>query len=221
MAILKRQLAENILPFRKPVRSSIECSDNLEYMRLLQNESMHLIVTSPPYNLGKSYEKKTTNEIYIEQQSATIAEAVRLLHANGSICWQVGNYVEDGELYRLDILLCQKFKDFGVQLWNRMCWTFGHGLHCQKRFSGRYETILWFTKSADYTFNLDPIRIPSKYPEKKHFKGPKRGQFSSNPLGTATFRYLETFSVKANHVEKTSHSVPVSGRTFHAFDLLP
>ena len=120
MAILKRQLAENILPFRKPVRSSIECSDNLEYMRLLQNESMHLIVTSPPYNLGKSYEKKTTNEIYIEQQSATIAEAVRLLHANGSICWQVGNYVEDGEVYPLDILLYQKFKDLGLQLRNRM-----------------------------------------------------------------------------------------------------
>jgi adenine-specific DNA-methyltransferase len=174
-------------------------------MRSLKNESMHLIVTSPPYNLGKSYEKKTTNEVYIEQQTATIAEAFRLLHPKGSICWQVGNYVEDGEVYPLDILLYPKFKDLGMQLRNRIMWTFGHGLHCQNRFSGRYETILWFTKTDDYTFNLDPVRIPSKYPEKKYFKGPKRGQFSGNPLGKNPSDVWEIPNVKANHVEKTVH----------------
>jgi adenine-specific DNA-methyltransferase len=79
-------------------------------MRSLPNESMHLIVTSPPYNLGKTYEKKkSTNDI--EQQTAAIAEAYRLLSPRGSICWQVGNYVEDGEIYPLDIVLYQKFKD--------------------------------------------------------------------------------------------------------------
>ncbi|WP_225154046.1 site-specific DNA-methyltransferase [Bradyrhizobium sp. NBAIM08] len=143
---------------------------------------MHLIITSPPYNIGKAYEKRTTNELYIEQQAATIAEAVRLLHPRGSICWQVGNGIEDGEVFPLDILLYPKFKDHGLKLRNRIVWTFGHGLHCQKRLSGRHETILWFTKSDDYTFNLDPIRVPSKYPLKKHFKGPNKGKVSSNPL---------------------------------------
>ncbi len=205
MPLLKKKLADNLLPFEKPAHFSIECLDNLHYMRSLPDESMHLIVTSPPYNLGKSYEKKTSNELYIEQQSAAIAEAFRLLHPRGSICWQVGNYIDDGEVHPLDILLYQKFKDLGMRLRNRIIWTFGHGLHCQNRFSGRYETILWFTKTDAYTFHLDPVRIPSKYPEKKYFKGPKRGQFSGNPLGKNPSDVWDIPNVKANHVEKTDH----------------
>lgn len=197
--------AQNVFVFEKPVQYSIVRQDNLEYMRSLKNESMHLIMTSPPYNLGKVYEKKTSNEVYIEQQSAAIAEAYRLLHPQGSICWQVGNYVDGGEVFPLDILLYQKFKDLGMQLRNRIVWTFGHGLHCQKRLSGRYETILWFTKTDDYTFNLDPIRIPSKYPHKKYFKGPKQGQISGNPLGKNPSDVWDIPNVKANHVEKANH----------------
>lgn len=166
---------------------------------------MHLIATSPPYNVGKEYEKKRSQECYIEEQVAAIAEAVRLLHPKGSICWQVGNYIDDGEVFPLDILLYQKFKDHGLRLRNRIVWTFGHGLHTQKRFSGRHETILWFTKSDDYVFNLDPVRVPSKYPLKKHFKGPKKGEVSSNPLGKNPSDVWDIPNVKSNHVEKTDH----------------
>ncbi len=183
----------------------IENKDNLSFMRGLKDESMHLIITSPPYNLGKEYEKKRSQDCYIEEQVATIAEAVRLLHPQGSICWQVGNYVDDGEIFPLDILLYQKFKDHGLKLRNRIVWTFGHGLHCQKRFSGRHETILWFTKRDDYMFNLDPIRIPAKYPDKKHFKGQKKGELSGNPLGKNPSDVWDIPNVKSNHVEKTDH----------------
>jgi len=181
------------------------CKDNIEYMRALPKESMHLIVTSPPYNIGKEYEKRASREVYIEEQSATIAEAVRLLNPRGSICWQVGNHVDDGEVFPLDIILYDLFKNHGLKLRNRIIWSFGHGLHCQKRFSGRHEAILWFTKGDDYTFNLDPVRIPSKYPNKKHFKGPNRGKVSSNPLGKNPSDLWEIPNVKANHVEKTIH----------------
>ncbi|HAZ31117.1 MAG TPA: site-specific DNA-methyltransferase, partial [Dehalococcoidia bacterium] len=46
------------------------------------------------------------------------------------------------------------------------------GLHCSRRFSGRYETILWFTKSDDYVFNLDEVRVPQKYAKQKDLKEP-------------------------------------------------
>jgi adenine-specific DNA-methyltransferase len=162
------------------VDAHISCEDNLKFMRRLDDESMNLIVTSPPYNLGKEYEEKRSQDLYVQEQVACIAEAVRLLHPNGSICWQVGNHVQNGEIFPLDIILYPIFKNAGLQLRNRIVWTFGHGLHCQKRFSGRHETILWFTKTENYTFNLDPVRVPSKYPEKKHFKGPKKGSISGN-----------------------------------------
>ena len=185
--------------------AQIACQDNLKFMRKLDDESMHLIVTSPPYNLGKEYEEKRSLDIYVEEQMACIAEAVRLLHPRGSICWQVGNHVHKGEIFPLDILLYPIFKKSGLQLRNRIVWTFGHGLHCQNRFSGRHETILWFTKSDDYTFNLDPVRVPSKYPEKKHFKGPKKGTISSNPLGKNPADVWDIPNVKSNHVEKSDH----------------
>jgi adenine-specific DNA-methyltransferase len=184
---------------------NVSCQDNLQFMRNLENGSMKLIVTSPPYNIGKTYEKKKPLDYYIENQVQVISECVRLLHPNGSLCWQVGNLVDKGEIYPLDIVLYPYFKQHGLKLRNRIIWHFGHGLHCKKRFSGRYETILWFTKGDKYTFNLDAVRIPSKYPNKKHYKGPNRGKLSSNPAGKNPSDIWEIPNVKNNHVEKTSH----------------
>lgn len=185
--------------------ANISCSDNLEYMRHLPDESMKLIVTSPPYNIGKSYEKKTSLEKYVQTQAGVIAECVRLLHPEGSICWQVGNHVQNGEIFPLDMVLYHIFKDHGLKLRNRIVWHFEHGLHCKNRLSGRHETLLWFTKADDYTFNLDPIRVPQKYPGKKHYKGPNQGKLSGNPLGKNPGDVWIFPNVKNNHVEKTIH----------------
>ena len=195
----------NIVQLNRDTQATIARQDNLKFMRGLPDESMGLIVTSPPYNIGKAYEKRTSQEKYVEDQAACIAEAVRLLSPTGSICWQVGNHVDSGEIFPLDILLYPLFKNHGLQLRNRIVWTFGHGLHCQKRFSGRHETILWFTKSEEYIFNLDSVRVPSKYPNKKHFKGPNKGELSSNPLGKNPSDVWDIPNVKSNHVEKTEH----------------
>jgi adenine-specific DNA-methyltransferase len=111
----------------------------------------------------------------------------------------------DGEVVPLDIALYGLFKEHGLGLRNRIIWHFEHGLHCAKRFSGRYETILWFTKSDEYTFNLDPVRVPSKYPNKRYFKGPRIGQISSNPLGKNPGDLWIIPNVKNNHIEKTIH----------------
>ncbi len=189
---------------KKP-EANIVCADNLQFMRELEDESMQLIVTSPPYNIGKAYESKATLDTYISSQTKVIEECVRLLHPCGSICWQVGNHVQNGEIFPLDTMLYPIFKQYGLKLRNRIIWHFEHGLHCSKRLSGRYETILWFTKSDDYIFNLDPIRVPSKYPGKKHFKGPKVGQLSGNPLGKNPGDVWVFPNVKNNHVEKTLH----------------
>lgn len=183
----------------------MRCQDNLAFMRPLADESFQLVVTSPPYNIGKTYESRITLERYVESQSCVIAECARLLHPRGSLCWQVGNHVQRGEIFPLDIVLYPIFQRLGLKLRNRIVWHFGHGLHCSKRLSGRHETILWFTKGDDYIFNLDAIRVPSKYPGKKYFKGPKAGQLSCNPLGKNPGDVWIFPNVKNNHVEKTMH----------------
>lgn len=179
--------------------------DCLDLMKKAPDDFAKLVVTSPPYNLGKSYEERIHLKGYLEQQCAVIKECVRVLHPMGSLCWQVGNFVEKGEIVPLDIALYPVFAGLGLHLRNRIIWQFGHGLHASKRFSGRYEVILWFTKGDEYTFNLDAVRIPQKYPEKKYFKGPKRGELSGNPLGKNPGDIWEIPNVKANHVEKTIH----------------
>lgn len=190
-----------------------------DFLSRIPDQSIKLIVTSPPYNVGKEYEVRVSIEKYLEHQEQTIRQMYEKLSPDGSICWQVGNYVDKGEIYPLDIYYYRIFKEhLGMQLRNRIVWHFGHGLHASKRFSGRYETLLWFSKSSKYTFNLDPVRIPSKYPGKTHFRpGKKYGKPSGNPLGKNPSDVWEIMlrefeegmwdvpNCKANHPEKTEH----------------
>jgi adenine-specific DNA-methyltransferase len=183
----------------------ISSEDCLSFLKRIPNETFQLIVTSPPYNLGKEYEKRLKLHVYLEQQKAVIRECIRVLKPAGSICWQVGNYVEKSAIVPLDSILYPIFADAGLKMRNRIVWHFEHGLHCSTRFSGRYETISWFTKSDSYLFNLDNIRVPQKYPGKKYFKGPRAGEYSCNPLGKNPGDVWVIPNVKSNHVEKTEH----------------
>lgn len=191
--------------------------DSLEELKKIPDESFQLVVSSPPYNIGKIYEKRQDFDAYLAWQEEVLKECVRSLKAQGSIVWQVGNYVEKGEVFPLDIFFYPILKKLGLKLRNRIVWHFDHGLHAKNRLSGRYETLLWFTKTDDYVFNLDPIRVPSKYPGKLHYKGEKKGQPSGNPLGKNPSDYwkiiedefdlgvMDIPNVKANHIEKTEH----------------
>lgn len=200
-----------------------ENKDALKFLKKQKDKSIKLIITSPPYNIGKEYETATSLNNYLEKLKPVIKELVRVLSDDGSICWEVGNYIDPAtsEVYPLDIYFYDIFKDMGLQLRNRIIWHFGHGLQCEKRFSGRYETILWFSKTDQYTFNLDDVRIPSKYPGKRAYKGDNKGKLSGNPKGKnpedlwkATVDRLyddwdckiwDIPNVKSQHPEKTIH----------------
>jgi adenine-specific DNA-methyltransferase len=185
---------------------SLWLGDVAEFLDALPRKPIFdLIVTSPPYNIGKPYEKRTELEDYLLWQSQIIDKLIPRLKPTGSLCWQVGNHVEDGEILPLDIEFAPIFRAHKLQLRNRIIWHFGHGLHTKRRFSGRYEVVMWYTKSKDYIFNLDPVRIPSKYPGKRHFKGPRAGELSGNPRGKNPEDVWLIPNCKSNHVEKTEH----------------
>src|ERR1700730_624353 len=205
------------MQIRKPTNFTIEQGNAFDLIKQREPGSLNLTITSPPYNIGKVYEKRTTLQSYLTRFSEFARDIYKATSSRGSVCWEVGNYVEDGEVYPLDIYFYNIFKDAGFILRNRIIWHFEHGLHASRRFSGRYETILWFTKTNEYTFNLDNVRIPSKYPGKTHYKGEKRGQPSGNPLGKNPSDFWQVVqadwereiwdipNVKANHPEKTHH----------------
>lgn len=199
-------------------------ADVSEALDLIDDETIQLVLTSPPYNLRKIYERDKAMSLkeYIAWLTPIVEKICKKVAAGGSVCWQVGNFVDDGEVFPLDYYFYSMFLSQQFKLRNRIIWKFNFGLHANKRLSGRYETLLWFTKSNDYVFNLDPIRIPQLYPGKRHSakKGDgKAGKPSGNPLGKNpsdfwTFSADDCFSenpiweipnVKANHPEQTIH----------------
>jgi adenine-specific DNA-methyltransferase len=198
--------------FDRDAKVTLFNGDRLELLRQIADSGAktQLIVTSPPYNIGKEYEEETSLETYIDGQRQTIQACLEILSNTGSICWQVGHYIDGSgrkkEAFPLDLVLYPIFKEFGLKLRNRIVWHFGHGLHEQFRFSGRHETILWFTWDVeDYIFELDPIRVPQKYPGKRQFRGPNKGELSGNPLGKNPSDVWDMPNVKSNHIEKVEH----------------
>lgn len=191
--------------FKPSALAVVHEGDCRQMLRGMPSGAVKLVVTSPPYNLGKEYESRLCLDEYLKEQREVITDCVRVLSDGGSICWQVGNFVEHGAIVPIDSLLYPIFADLGLKMRNRIVWHFEHGLHCSRRLSGRYETIMWFTKGDDYFFDVDPIRVPQKYPGKKYFKGPKTGQYSCNPLGKNPGDVWTIPNVKSNHVEKTGH----------------
>jgi len=180
-------------------------NDRMKLLKKLKSNSVQLVITSPPYNIGKSYEKKKPFDLYLYEQKRTLIECFRILKKEGSLCWQVGNYLEKSELYPLDIYIYELCKKIGFKLRNRIIWHYEHGLHSSKKFSGRYETILWFTKSNKYFFDFDDIRVPQKYPGKVGYKGKNKGKYTGNLKGKNPSDVWIFPNVKSNHKEKTIH----------------
>ena len=184
--------------------------DCFDLIKTIPDNSVKLIVTSPPYAMGKDYERPKDNiATFISQHIRLLPELIRVLQPGGSLCWQVGYHIKNGIYTPLDFLIYDivqnmnktQLDDDKLYLQNRIIWTFGHGLMPKKRFSGRHETILWFTKGMDYELDQDALREPQKYPGKKN----KNGEYTGNPLGKALSDVWDIPNVKANHIEKTEH----------------
>jgi len=183
----------------------IYLGDCMELLRHIPDQFVSLVVTSPPYNIGKEYEKRNPLDQYLQEQGKTIIECYRILKKTGSFFWQVGSYVKEGVHIPLDIKLFPVFEKLGMIPRNRIVWIRTHGLHANRRFSCRHETLLWFTKSNEYTFNLDAIRVPQKYADKKAWIGDKRGEFTCDPIGKNPGDVWIFRNVKHNHEEQTIH----------------
>jgi adenine-specific DNA-methyltransferase len=196
---------------KRKAKAVLFAGDCLSLLGELKENSVDLVITSPPYAMGRAYEKSHKKEDFIATHRRILPEIARVVKPGGNICWQVGFHVrkKEGVVLPLEYIVYECFKEIPqVKLRNRIVWTFGHGLHCENRFSGRHEVILWFSKDgrkAGHYFDLDSVRVRQKYPGKRHWKGPRKGEHSGNPLGKNPGDVWEIPNVKANHIEKTGH----------------
>jgi adenine-specific DNA-methyltransferase len=183
----------------------IHLGDCRDLLARLPDGCVDLIVSSPPYNLGKEYEAKRALALYLEEQRAVLEQCARVLAPTGSIFWQIGAFSDKGMLIPLDIRFFPILESFGLIPRNRIVWARQHGLHATRKFSCRHETILWFTRSDDYRFDLDAIRVPQKYRNKTFHKGDRHGELSCHPDGKNPGDIWLFRNVKHNHEEQTIH----------------
>ena len=106
------------------VVSTLFSGDCLDLLKQILDNSVKLVVTSPPYNIGKEYEKRQKLQSYLDFQEQVIKECYRIIKQEGSICWQTGNYVDNGSIIPLDIIMYPIFDKLGMKMRNRIVWHF-------------------------------------------------------------------------------------------------
>lgn len=179
-----------------------DCFDTLAK---LEDQSLDLIVSSPPYNIGKEYERRETLSSYLEAQGKLFKELYRTLKPTGSVFWQVGTFTSGPFHYPLDIVTYPAFCEAGFKPVNRIVWVRQHGMHSKRKFSGRHETIMWYSKTDSYKFNLDSVRVPQKYQGKTSHRKHNYGELTCNPDGKNPGDVWAFRNVKHNHEEQTIH----------------
>lgn len=153
--------------------------DSLEFLNAWDGATWDLTITSPPYNIGKSYEGKLSLQDYLDWSGEWIRAVFRTTAENGTFWLNVG-YTPihpDGKAVPLPYLLWNVSDFYLVQ---EIVWNYGAGVAGKKFFSPRNEKFLWYVKNRNgYTFNLDDVRDPNvKYPRQY-----KNGKLKVNPLG--------------------------------------
>lgn len=133
--------------------------DCIEKLKLIQSNSVDLIVADPPYNLGKDYGNGSDRQEfddYMQFSKDWLSECHRVLRDDGTIYVFVG--------FRFISYLYQIMeKDLKMNFVNWICWHYTQGIGKTKGFSPRHDDILMFSKTLNYKFNNDDVRIPQKY----------------------------------------------------------
>jgi DNA modification methylase len=188
---------------------SIE-GDVLDVLDAIPDGSVHMIVTSPPYNIGRPYGNDVAHDRKRHQAfrgwlTQIISEFARVLAPGGTIFLQSGTTRrDDGARIPMDVMLFQEFIEAGLTFQSRIAWVASHGLTPKRRLAERWETALVFS-SGEPTFNANAARTPQLHPDKRAFKGPNRGQLSGHPLGAAPSDVWYIEHLKANMPERTGH----------------
>ncbi len=166
-------------PFAQGERFAIYHGDCKELMDALLPGAIDLTFTSPPYNIGKEYEKVMPLDEYVAWCQRWIEQIHKATTSEGAFMLNVG-YVEmagKAKALPLTYLLWDKTPFF---LQQEIVWNYGAGVAARYTLSPRNEKLLWFVKDREnYTFNLDDIRDPDVlYPNQK-----KKGKLRCNTIG--------------------------------------
>ena len=197
----------NILgkPYFQAPNCLIYNMDCLEAIKLLPEELVALTVTSPPYNIGKEYEKLLLLDEYLNWCEQWIGEVYRVTVDRGAFWLNLGylSMRDRAKAIPIAYLLWDKVPFYLIQ---EVVWNYGAGVAGSKFFSPRNEKFLWYVKNQDkYTFNLDEVRDPNvKYPNQKKNGKIKVNLKGKNPTDVWQFPKVTSGKNRASK-ERTAH----------------
>ncbi len=128
--------------------------DCFDFLKEIQNCSVDLAIIDPPYNMAKAnWDTFKSEQDFFNFTFQWIDALIPKLKGNGSI------YIFNTPYNSAFILSYLVSKNFIFQNW--ITWDKRDGMGGgRRRFSNGQETILFFTKGIDHTFNYNDIRIP-------------------------------------------------------------
>ena len=136
------------------IQDRIIWQDALKAIDFLPEKSVDLMIVDPPYNLTKNFGKSTfkerENSVYQQSFDEWLSKTVRLLKDNASIyiCadWKTSIAIPEiaGKYFLLQ---------------NRISWEREKGRGASNNWKNCLEDIWFFTKSKDYTFNLEAVKV--------------------------------------------------------------
>ena len=202
--ILRSSLGD---PFYSSLGFILYQGDLTDFLNRLSHTDLRvdLTITSPPYNIGKEYERPMSVNEYVNWCSTWMHQIHQITKSDGAFWLNVG-YLEvpqKGLCVSIPYLIWDKSPFYLLQ---EVVWKYGAGVSTKYRLSPRNEKWLFYIKnSQEYTFNLDDIRDPNvKYPNQK-----KNGKFRCNPLGKNPSDIWEfpkvTTGEKRSSKERTGH----------------
>lgn len=133
--------------------------DCIKELKSIDSNSVDLIISDPPYNVGKDYGNDSDSQDFDDYMAFTkqwLKECHRVLKNDGTI------YVFIGFRY-ISYLFKIMEEDLKMNFVNWISWHYTQGVGKTKGFSPRHDDILMFSKTDKYKFNLDAIRVPQKY----------------------------------------------------------
>ncbi|WP_349585131.1 DNA-methyltransferase [Leuconostoc citreum] len=134
--------------------TSIYNMDCHDFINEINDNSIDLVVTDPPYNMNKAeWDKFDSTDAFLEFTYRWIDDIIPKLKNTASI------YIFNTPFNSAYIL--QYLVKKGLIFQNWITWDKRDGIGASKRkYTHGQETILFFTVSKEYTFNFDEIRIP-------------------------------------------------------------
>lgn len=179
--------------------------DCLEAMKKMPSNCIDMTVTSPPYNIGKEYEKPLPLDQYLTWCQRWIEQIYRLTNSHGSFWLNLGYLAipDRAKAIPLTYLLWDKVPFYLIQ---EVVWNYSAGVAGTKFFSPRNEKFLWYVKDKEnYTFNLDDVRDPNvKYPNQKKHGKIKVNLIGKNPTDVWKFPKV-TSGANRSSKERTPH----------------